>query len=129
MPTFTHYHSPPCRRVLIVEDDPAVRESLRMLLELWGHGVEVAVDGLEGVRKGLELRPEAGIIDLGLPHLDGLQVARRLRDFLGAGVLLVALTGHIPAESQMRAMEAGFDACLRNPAEVDVLYCPLARAA
>ena len=127
--TFTPYQPPPCRRVLVVDYSPAVRESLRVLLELWGHQVEVAEDGPTGVRKGLEWHPEAGIIDLGLPELDGLEVARRLRAALGCRVRLIALTGLPPVEGRLRAREAGFDAFLRKPAEVDVLYCLLARPA
>jgi DNA-binding response OmpR family regulator len=119
------YQPPPCRRVLVVEDSPALLESLRVLLELWGHRVEVAGDGPAGVCLGLEWHPEAGIIDLDLPHLGGLEVARRLRDGLGETVLLLALTGLIQAED--RVWEAGFDAYLRKPAEVDRLYCLLAR--
>jgi DNA-binding response OmpR family regulator len=124
---FIPYQPPPCRRVLVVEDSPALRESLRVLLQLWGHRVEVAGDGLAGVRLGLEWRPEAGIIDLDLPLLGGLEVARRLREGLGEAVLLIALTGLIQAEERVR--EAGFDAYLRKPAEVDRLYCLLARPA
>ena len=78
-----------------------------------------------GVRLGLEWHPEAGLIDLDLPLLGGLEVARRLRESLGAAVLLIALTGLLQAEEQVR--EAGFDAYPRKPAEVDRLYCLLAR--
>ena len=116
MPPFIPYQPPPCRRVLVVEDSPALRESLRVLLGLWGHRVEVAGDGLAGVRLGLEWRPEAGIIDLDLPHLGGLEAARRLRDGLGQAVPLIALTGLVQAEDRMRG--AGFDAYLRKPADV-----------
>jgi DNA-binding response OmpR family regulator len=129
MTPFIPYQPPPCRRVLVVADSPALRESLRVPLELWGHRVEVAGAGLSGVRRGIEWHPEAGIIDPDLPRLDGLEVARRLRDGLGGGVLLVALSGDRRAGDRVRVVKAVFDACPRLPAEVDVLYCLLARPA
>ena len=70
------------RDVLIVEDNPDGRESLRMLLELLGYRVEVAQDGYEGVEKALTHHPKVGLIDIGLPGLDGYEVARRLRSAL-----------------------------------------------
>src|SRR5262249_18177761 len=78
--------------VLVVEDNADGRESLRQLLGLLGLAVEVAADGPEGVAKGLELRPRAAVIDIGLPGLDGLAVARELRRALGGDVLLIAHT-------------------------------------
>jgi CheY-like chemotaxis protein len=61
----------PPRRVLIVEDNPDGRETLRLLLDLWGYQVEAAADGAEGVRKALAWRPDAAVVDLHLPLLDG----------------------------------------------------------
>jgi CheY-like chemotaxis protein len=76
----------PSHRVLVVEDQPDARESLRLLLEIWGHQVEVAPDGLRGVQVALAWKPEVAIVDIGLPLLDGYEVARRLRAAFGATI-------------------------------------------
>src|SRR5262245_47123926 len=80
-------------RVLVVEDNDDGRDMLRLLLELWGYEVEEAADGVAGVQKAQEFRPHAALLDLGLPLMDGLQVARELRAMFGEGILLVAVTG------------------------------------
>src|SRR3954469_19524091 len=80
------------RRVLVVEDNRDSRETLRVLLELWGYNVEEAEDGLEGVRKALAWRPEAAVVDIGMPALDGYGVAREVRANLGHHIYLLALT-------------------------------------
>ena len=76
--------APAPRRVLIVEDSPDGRAMLRLLLELYGFQVEEAADGRQGVEKALAWRPEAAVVDIGLPVLDGYEVARRLRAALAA---------------------------------------------
>ena len=73
------------RRVLLIEDNPDGRESLRALLTLAGFQVETAEDGLQGVKKALSWRPDTAIVDIGLPILDGYQVASCLREALGTG--------------------------------------------
>src|SRR5438270_13379697 len=105
------------RRVLIVEDSPDSRETLKLLLELYGHQVEAAKDGREGVEKALAWEPEVAVVDIGLPGLDGYEVARRVRAALGGRVLLIALTGYDGAENRRRAFEAGFDHHLTKPAD------------
>jgi len=110
-------------RVVIVEDNADARETLQELLELWGHQVEVADTGAEGVRRALDTHPDAALIDIGLPELDGYEVARRIRAAevgRGAGsrvVYLVALSGYGQPEDRRRAEEAGFDAYLVKPLE------------
>jgi CheY-like chemotaxis protein len=111
---------PPCR-VLVVEDSPDTRESLRVLLQMWGHPVEVAADGLLGVAKALAWRPEAVIVDIGLPGIDGYEVARRLRAASGPAVQLIALTAYGRPEDRAQALQAGFDVHLVKPVEVDTL--------
>jgi CheY-like chemotaxis protein len=106
----------PCS-ILIVEDNEDGRESLRMLLQMLGHRVEVAADGIEGVEKGLVMRPRAVIVDIGLPRLDGYQVAKRLRVALGRSVTLIAHTAY--AADRDRALAAGFDAVVGKPAEIE----------
>jgi len=109
------------RRVLIVEDNSDGRETLRELLELMGHDVEVAADGAEGLQKGLADPPEVALVDIGLPLLDGYQVAERLREALGPDVVLVAYTAYDQPEDRLRAYRAGFDAHLAKPVDLDEL--------
>jgi CheY-like chemotaxis protein len=109
---------PSVKRILLVEDNPDVRESLRLLLSLLGHQVDVAADGLEGVRKGLESPPEVALIDVGLPGLDGFEVGRRLRAALGGTLILVACTAYSDDDTRRRLAEVGFDAHLVKPVEV-----------
>jgi len=107
--------------VLIIEDNPDGRETLRLLLTLLGFQVEVAADGLEGLRKGLELRPQAAVVDIGLPLLDGYQVGRSLRHGLGGKVLLIAHTAYSGPAGRERAEQAGFNSLLGKPADIDEL--------
>jgi CheY-like chemotaxis protein len=111
-----------------VEDNPETRESLRLLLSLSGHEVREAADGPEGLRLALEWRPDAVVCDIGLPRLDGWQVARRVRQALGPGVLLVALTGYGQDEDRRRSLGAGFDHHLNKPAEPRDLLALLSKA-
>ena len=104
-------------KVLIVEDNRDARTTLRMLLSLGhGHVVYEAADGASGVRCALELRPHVALIDVGLPDLDGHEVARRIRAVLDkTAILLIAITGYDTAEDQRLALEAGFDVHLAKP--------------
>ncbi|HZY84535.1 MAG TPA: response regulator [Gemmataceae bacterium] len=111
----------PSRRVLVVEDNADSREMLRFVLGIWGHQVEVAGDGEQGVAKALDWGPEVAILDIGLPLLDGYEVARRVRAVLGGRVLLIALTGYGSDEDRQRAFSAGFDAHLTKPADPEEL--------
>jgi CheY-like chemotaxis protein len=110
------------RRLLLVEDNPDIGETLRDLLELLGHRVDLASDGVRGVQMALALHPDAALVDIGLPGIDGYEVARRVRaDPGGRDVLLVALTGYGRPEDRDRALEAGFDAHLVKPVDPDEL--------
>jgi CheY-like chemotaxis protein len=104
-------------RVLVVEDNPDGRETLRLLLELIGHDVVVASDGVDGVEKGLKWHPDVAVIDIGLPRLDGYEVARRLRRELGCGVFLITQTGYGQPEDRRRSLAAGFDVHLTKPVD------------
>jgi CheY-like chemotaxis protein len=108
-------------RVLIVEDWPDTRESLRTLLELLGHQVRVATTGLEGLEQVLEWQPDVAILDIGLPELDGYQLAQEIRALLGDHIFLIALTAYATLEDQRLAYKAGFDAHLPKPTDVDEL--------
>ena len=105
------------RRVLIVEDNDDARDMLRHLLTGTGHEVHEAADGLAGLYQALALRPDAAVIDIGLPGLDGYEVARRIRAGGDAGVLLVAVTGYGQSGDRQRSTEAGFDAHLTKPVD------------
>ena len=109
------------RRVLLVEDNDDTREVLRDLLEMWGHRVEVAENGIKGVQLFPVLRPHVALVDLGLPGMDGFQVARKIRESEGGqDVFLVALTGY-SGEHRTQAMEAGFNLHIVKPVNVEEL--------
>ncbi len=109
-------------RVLLVEDNADAREMLRTLLELDGHHVEVAENGRRGLDLLLQERPDVALVDIGLPELDGYEVARRARQSLDNGdVYLVALTGYGQQKDRAAVHAAGFDEHLVkpvNPAEL-----------
>jgi len=110
------------RRILVVEDNDDAREMMRHLLLLAGHAVRDARDGAVGLAMALEVPPDVAIIDVGLPGLDGFEVARRLRaDPRGRAVTLIALTGYGQHEARARALAAGFDAFLVKPLLTDDL--------
>jgi PAS domain S-box-containing protein len=109
------------RHVLIVEDNADARETLKTLLRLQGHQVETAEDGLRGVEQILVSRPQVALIDLGLPGLDGIDVARQVRGALGDRVFLVALTGFGQEDDRRRTLDAGFNAHLLKPVDLEEL--------
>lgn len=118
------------RSVLIIEDNLDAAESLGQVLGLAGHRVAIAYDGAEGLAKAHELGPDIVLCDIGLPGgMDGYAVARALRH--GAeqsSAFLVALTGYAQPEDQRRALEAGFDAHLAKPPDLEALNQMIARA-
>lgn len=104
------------RRILVIEDNVDSAESLRDVLELFAHTVQVAFTGPEGLEKARAFRPEVVLCDIGLPGMDGYQVAREMRsDPLLREARLVALTGYAGAEDVARSREAGFDAHIVKP--------------
>ncbi|HEY8252104.1 MAG TPA: ATP-binding protein, partial [Burkholderiales bacterium] len=104
------------RRVLIVEDNDDTRQMLHETLAFSGHEVREARDGASGLALAAEARPDVALIDIGLPDLDGYEVARRLRAAPGGRRIgLIAITGYGQSEDQRRAYEAGFDAHLTKP--------------
>ncbi|MFP2909297.1 response regulator [Pyxidicoccus sp. 3LFB2] len=109
------------RRILLVEDNPDARQAMRDLLELWGHQVVVAPDGLQGVALALTQSPELALVDIGMPGMDGYRVAEELRSRVGQRIRLVAITGYGGPEGQDRALRAGFDLHLVKPVKPDEL--------
>ncbi len=117
------------RRVLVVEDAPDVAESLREVLELAGHRVALAHDGREALAQAPKFRPDVVLCDIGLPDIDGFDVARALRrDPATASLYLIALTGYAQAEDRKRALQAGFNAHLAKPPDLFALERQLAQA-
>jgi PAS domain S-box-containing protein len=117
-------------RVLVVEDNIDAAESLATLLRVWGHDVQVVHDGLQALDTAREQRPEVVLLDIGLPGLDGYQVARRLRDEVGLDTsLLVAMTGYGQPEDRRRSREAGIHHHFVKPVEPLVLRNLLADVA
>jgi PAS domain S-box-containing protein len=107
--------------VLLIEDNDDARQSLRALLEHEGHRVAETADGTSGLDRDETMRPDIVLIDIGLPGLDGYEVARRIRARRGTDPILVAITGYGQADDQRRSLEAGFDAHLTKPVSLDQL--------
>jgi CheY-like chemotaxis protein len=93
-----------------------------MLLQLAGHRVHAESDGPAGLRTAIELKPDVILVDIGLPQMDGYEVARRIRDANGAHrPFMIAVTGYGTPEDRQRAMDAGFDAHVVKPVDFDAL--------
>jgi CheY-like chemotaxis protein len=119
--------SPPARkRVLVVEDAGDARRTLSLILSLSGYEVRSTADGPSGLSEGLSWDPDAVLCDIGLPGLDGWELARRLRARLGAGPLLVAVSGYSTPDDVGRSQEAGFDTHLAKPAHPEAILRLLA---
>ncbi len=107
------------RHVLLVDDHADSRMLVRELLELEGHTVSEAEDGPSGLARARELRPEVVLLDIGLPGLDGYEVARALRSTEeGRDLVLIAVTGYGLDEDRRKALEAGFDEHLVKPVDL-----------
>jgi CheY-like chemotaxis protein len=105
-------------RVLVVNDYPDNVESMALLLRLYGHDVAVALGGAAALRAAQAQQPDAVLLDISMPGMDGYQVARRLRAmFRDKPLLLVAITAHGFEEDRRRCEEAGFDLHLVKPAD------------
>ncbi len=109
------------REILLVEDNPDAREMLRLLLEIGGHTVHEAGDGSSAVELAQRMKPDIAFIDIGLPGMDGYEVARSIRAALGRKVVLVALTGYGLPEDERRAKSAGFDEHIVKPVDENTL--------
>jgi CheY-like chemotaxis protein len=110
------------QRILIAEDNADLAESMAMLLRLEGHEVRIAYDGPSALDVADEFGPDAALLDIGLPGMDGYELARKLRArHYGRGLLLVAVTGYGQPEDHARAGEAGFDIHLVKPLDPHIL--------
>jgi PAS domain S-box-containing protein len=114
-------------RVLVIEDNEDAADSLREVLELGGHIVEVAYSGRDGIEMARAFHPDVVLCDIGLPEMDGYEVARTIRADPGLGrVALVAVSGYAQPEDVATASEAGFDAHLAKPPSIETLERVLA---
>jgi CheY-like chemotaxis protein/two-component sensor histidine kinase len=108
--------SPPRRRVLVVDDNVDAAESLAAMLQLSGHSVEIAHDGRQAAQAAEASHPDVVLLDIGLPEMNGYEVARYIRERpWGRDLVLVALTGWGQEEDRRRSAEAGFDHHLTKP--------------
>jgi len=120
--TMTTSTAAPGRRILIVDDNEDGAESLAMLLEFGGHETHLAHDGQQAIAAAERLRPDAMLLDIGLPGLNGYEVCRRIRNEpWGKNVMMVALTGWGQEEDRLRSNEAGFDAHMVKPVDHELL--------
>jgi two-component system CheB/CheR fusion protein len=116
-------------RVCVVEDNLDAALTLVDLLEIWGYEVRAVHDGLSAVTAVPEFHPDVLLLDIGLPGIDGYEVARRLRRRAELdGLLIVAVTGYGQDDDRQRAREAGFDHHLVKPLDLEALRRLLADA-
>jgi CheY-like chemotaxis protein/two-component sensor histidine kinase len=109
-------------RILVVDDNRDAADSLAIMLKLMGHDIEKAYDGLAAVQAAAAFRPDVVLLDIGLPKMNGLEVARQVREEpWGKQMILIAVTGWGQEEDRRRALEAGFDHHLTKPVDAAVL--------
>jgi len=119
-PAPAHAHGKP--RLLLIEDNDDGREMMTMMLCGYGYDVHSAADGLLGLAAAREWQPDLALVDIGLPGIDGYEVARRLRaDPATSAIKLIALTGYGLADDLRRVMDAGFDRHLVKPVDIGQL--------
>ncbi|HEV3118762.1 MAG TPA: response regulator, partial [Gemmataceae bacterium] len=110
------------RRVLVVDDNQDSAESLAKLLQITGHETRTAYDGQAALAAAAAFAPEAILLDIGLPGMDGYEVARRLREESSTRqIVLIAVTGYGGEEDERRSREAGFDFHLTKPVRLNML--------
>lgn len=122
--TQTHVRPPeqPLLRVLVVDDNVDGAKALAMLLGYFDCDVEVAFDGESALAAAEHMEPHVGILDLGLPRIDGFELARRIRRLpWGKRTMLIALSGWGQVEDRIRSREAGFDLHLVKPVDSQAL--------
>src|SRR5262249_21114464 len=116
------------RRILLADDNRDALDSLADLLECDRHAVFTAADGAEALRLAAECHPEVMLLDIGMPKLDGYEVARRVRaQPWGNSTVLIALTGWGQDEDRRRSREVGFNSHLVKPLDPEALSTLLAR--
>lgn len=113
----------PKRRLLVVDDNKDAAESMSMLLEMWGHEVAFAYDGPSALETAQRWQPEAIFLDIGLPGMDGYELAERMREMPQAkDAVLIAITGYGQEDDRLRSRRAGIDHHLVKPVAPDALH-------
>ncbi|HSV46633.1 MAG TPA: ATP-binding protein [Ramlibacter sp.] len=119
---------PAQRRVLVVDDNRDAADSLAMLLDIEGHDVTVAYDAQQALSLGASILPEVAILDIGMPNMNGYELARRIRqESWGASMFLVAATGWGQEDDRRKAASAGFDRHLTKPVNPSEVLALLSR--
>jgi two-component system, sensor histidine kinase len=109
-------------RILLIEDNVDANQTLHALLELFGHSVSSAFDGISGLHTALEGAYDVIVCDIGLPGMDGIELVRRLRERMqGVMPMMIAASGYGQEEDRARALEAGYDEYLIKPVQSDAL--------
>ncbi|GGX32973.1 response regulator transcription factor [Streptomyces chryseus] len=111
----------PAERILIVDDEPAVREALQRSLAFEGYGTEVAVDGIDALAKTASYEPDLIVLDIQMPRMDGLTAARRIRSS-GDTLPILMLTARDTVGDRVTGLDAGADDYLVKPFELDELF-------
>lgn len=106
-------------RVLVVDDDRNTAETMACLLRLFGHDVRIALDGHRAIEVARRERPSCMLLDVGLPGVDGYEIASRLRRELAGSIVLIAVTGYGREEDRRAALAAGFDHHFVKPLDQD----------
>jgi CheY-like chemotaxis protein len=110
------------RRILVADDNVDSANSLGMLLKIIGHDVRTARDGNEALTVAADFRPDVMLLDIGMPGMDGYELARRVREQpWGKSAMLIAVTGWGQDQDRQRSREAGFDQHLVKPVELEAL--------
>jgi CheY-like chemotaxis protein len=108
-------------RVLVVDDNIDSAEMLQVLLGSMGHDAQLAHDGKSAIAAAIEQKPQVVLLDIGLPDMDGYEVARQIRARQAGPMRLIALTGWSQDDTREKARDAGFDHHLTKPTEPDAL--------
>ncbi len=108
-------------RILVVDDWCDTADSLAALLTLWGYDAEACYDGVSALRVARQYRPHVVLLDVGMPGMDGFQVALGLRALPGLQPHIIGITGYADKACQASARDAGFDHCLVKPVEIESL--------
>ena len=109
------------RRILVIDDNADAADSLAMLLQVRGDDVRIAHDGAEALEAERAFHPDVLLLDIGMPKMSGYEVARRIREVRGMGVLIIAITGWGQEEDRVRAREAGFNYHFAKPVDFEML--------
>ncbi len=108
-------------RVLVIDDNVDAADSLAMLLDLLGHTTQTIFSSVEAERAVAQFQPDVVMCDIGMPKVNGYQVARQLRNLYGNEMLLIALTGLGSDQDKRKSLDAGYNYHLVKPVDVEVV--------